>query len=89
VRISSHDLARAISAQMQSPVVSTSANLSDEPAVREPSQLRPSIRSGIDLLIDSGATPGGKVSTILSLLSRPANVIREGAIAREDLQPFL
>jgi len=89
VRISSHPLARSISAQMQSPVVSTSANLSGEPAMREPAQLLPSIRSGIDLLIDSGTTPGGKASTILSLLSHPAEVIREGAIAREDLEAFL
>ena len=42
----------------------------------------------IDLILDSGTSPGGLASTILSLVG-PPRIIREGPISAEAIQGVL
>lgn len=39
----------------------------------------------IDLLVDDGPRDGGQASTVISFVTDPPHVIREGVISREDL----
>jgi L-threonylcarbamoyladenylate synthase len=80
IRVSSNAVARQLAQAFGLPVVSTSANLSGEPAVIDPQLLHQSIRQEIAVLVEAGPSPGGLPSTIVSLLETPGKVLREGAI---------
>jgi L-threonylcarbamoyladenylate synthase len=66
-------------------VTATSANLSGEPATDDPSQVAAQLSSGLDLLLDSGMTPGGPASTIVDVTHRDMRLIRAGAVSWEDV----
>ena len=89
IRVSSHPVARALSLALGAPIVSTSANESGSPPVTLPALLPDSIRSGVDVVVDDGAVPGGLPSTIVSLLTTPAQILRMGAVPAEDLSSLL
>ena len=59
------------------PLVSTSANRSGEPPVREPSQLAHELQEKIDLALDAGSCEG-KPSTIVDFTRDEPCLIREG-----------
>jgi tRNA A37 threonylcarbamoyladenosine synthetase subunit TsaC/SUA5/YrdC len=42
--------------------------------------------SGLDLLLDSGTTPGGPASTIVDLTHGEMRLIREGALSWKDVK---
>ena len=65
------------------PLMTTSANLHGlEPAMNaeEASKL-----SGVMAVLDGGTAPGGTASTVLDLTGPEPHVLREGAIAAEDV----
>jgi tRNA A37 threonylcarbamoyladenosine synthetase subunit TsaC/SUA5/YrdC len=43
----------------------------------------------IELVVDSGDSPGTAPSTVLDLTSTPARLVREGAIPEEELGDYL
>lgn len=89
VRVSSHPPAMRLSLVFGGPIVSTSANLSGEPPVANPELLHASLREKVDVLIDGGVCRGGLPSTIVSLLARPASILREGAVASAEIMELL
>lgn len=74
------------------PLMQSSANLSGEPDARELEQVPQRLREGVDLIIDGGALQGTP-STVVDLreLEGEGNwyVLREGAVAREDVDRAL
>ncbi len=60
------------------PVTGTSANLSGEPALDDPSAVEEIFAGSIDLVVDGGPTPGGLSSTVLDATREPPVVLREG-----------
>jgi L-threonylcarbamoyladenylate synthase len=76
VRVPSHAVARAICAAFERPVTATSANISGQPATD----------GGLDLLLDSGTTPGGPASTIVDVTHAEMRLIRAGAVSWEDVK---
>jgi L-threonylcarbamoyladenylate synthase len=48
-----------------------------------------SLGDRVDLIIDGGATPGGKGSTLLDITADPPVCLREGAITRVNIQEAL
>lgn len=89
VRVSSHPVASQLSTLFGGPVVSTSANIGGEPPVASPPSLSDQVLEGVDVLVDGGACPGGLPSTVLSLLTRPATVLREGAVSSAEVLAVL
>jgi tRNA A37 threonylcarbamoyladenosine synthetase subunit TsaC/SUA5/YrdC len=43
----------------------------------------------VDLILDCGPTPGQGVSTILSVVSQPYAILRQGVLDRETLKEIL
>jgi L-threonylcarbamoyladenylate synthase len=89
VRVSSNSVARQIAEGFGAPIVATSANRSGDPPVQNPRLLPETLSDGLDLLIDSGASPGGEPSTIVSLTAQPGKILREGAIPAYEIVSLL
>lgn len=89
VRVPADAVARAICAATGRPITATSANLSGEPATPDPDQVERTLGDRIDLLIDTGTTPGGAPSTIVDVTGAEPMLVRAGAISWDDIQAWL
>jgi L-threonylcarbamoyladenylate synthase len=89
IRISSHPIAAGLAARLGGPVTATSANLSGAPECVAAAEVLASLGDRVDLIIDGGATPGGKGSTLLDITADPPVCLREGAITRVNIQEAL
>ncbi len=63
IRISSHPIAAGLAMLLGKPITATSANLSGAPECSTAAEVLDSLGVRVDLVIDGGATPGGKGST--------------------------
>ena len=81
VRVPAHRVAQCLAAGSGVPITSTSANRSGEPPVSTVDDLGPLARDPRVLVVDGGATPGGRPSTIVDARAVPPRLVREGAIA--------
>ena len=81
IRVPAHDLARALADGLGFCLTSTSANRSGEPPVTDPAALDDALVSGVDLVVDDGATPGGPASTIVEVTKDGLRLVRAGAVA--------
>jgi L-threonylcarbamoyladenylate synthase len=86
VRISSHPVAAALALAVGSPITGTSANISGRPGCVTAGEVHVSFGKGVDLILDGGKTAGGKGSTILDVTVNPPEIVREGMVAREQLE---
>jgi L-threonylcarbamoyladenylate synthase len=79
-------------AEMDSPVMQSSANLSGEPDARTLQEVPLSLREGADLVLDGGELPG-RSSTVIDLRHYASegswHLLREGALPREDVEAAL
>ena len=89
VRDSSHPLARLLVAGAQVPITATSANLSGSKSCSSAGEVEQQLGGVIDLILDGGRTEGLLPSTILDLTKTPPQIVREGIIGSERLQPFI
>jgi L-threonylcarbamoyladenylate synthase len=100
VRCSSHPLAAALARRLDAagvgPMTATSLNPSGAPSARTRAEARLLCSRGeqdaprAQLLEVAGAECGGdRESTVLDVATRPAVVLRWGAIPREELMPIL
>ncbi len=83
VRVPDHPIAQGLAAALGYPVTSTSANRSGQAAPASAIGVTASIGDTVDLLIDGGATAGGRPSTIVDTASGAPRLVRAGAIAWE------
>jgi len=84
VRVSSLPLATAL-ARAVGPLTSTSANRAGEGPMTRAVDVHEAFGDRIDLVLDGGGTPGGKPSTIVDVTGAELRLVREGAIAFDDI----
>ena len=89
VRVPAHAVARALCRACRTVVTATSANLSGQPALADPDAVAAALGARIDVLIDAGPCPGGAPSTIVDVSETPPRLVREGAIAWQEVQTCL
>lgn len=77
IRISAHPVTSALVRALGRPLLTTSAIDSDGEMCVDADDVAEAFPRGIDLLIDSGSTPGG-VSTVLGVFGEEIEVLREG-----------
>ena len=82
-------LARALARQLGSPLPSTSANLSGEPAPSDSAALHPDLLDGADLLLDAGALPPSPPSTLVQVTEASWRLLRAGVVPVADLTSLL
>ena len=86
VRVPAFAVTRALCEAFERPVTATSANISGEPATDDPQQVALQLANGLDVLLDSGTTPGGPPSTIVDVTHEDLRLIRAGAVAWDDVK---
>jgi L-threonylcarbamoyladenylate synthase len=86
VRVPAHAVTRALCAAFERPVTATSANISGQAATDNPDKVAETLTEGLDLLLDSGTTPGGPASTIVDLTHGDMRLIREGAVPWKNVK---
>lgn len=70
-------------------LTATSANLAGEPPARTAEEVARSFPNELDLIVDGGEYQGDKPSTVLDVSGERVRLIREGAVALDDLQKTL
>lgn len=77
IRLPALEPLRGLIGRLGFPLISTSANRSGRPPLNEPQALAREF-PGIDLLIDGGALPASRGSTVVDLTVSPPRVVRQG-----------
>jgi L-threonylcarbamoyladenylate synthase len=80
IRVSNARLATALAGSISCPLTSTSANLSGAAECIRIDEILDQLGNRVDAIVDGGATPGGKGSTIIDVTCEPIKILREGAI---------
>ena len=85
VRQSSHPFARQLLRAFGRPLTATSANISGRDAAVDAYEVKAQFGSNIDMVFDSGRTPGIVGSTIVGLEGGRLKCIREGILPFKDI----
>lgn len=87
IRWSSHPVAQRLVLEFQSPITTTSANLSGSPAALRPAELREYFEDQDGLVwLNGGELPPSQGSTVVKVEAESLKLLREGEIAFVDLQ---
>ena len=89
VRISTNEFVAELFNFIDVPLVSTSANISDQDNTVIISEIISIFSDKVDLIIDSGNLPVSKGSTVLDLTTSPPKVVRKGDISENELKELL
>lgn len=84
-RFPDHGLTRAIVRAGRVSFVATSANRSGAPPAADGEEAETIFGGEVDLIL-AGGQAGGAASTVLDLAASPARLLREGPVARKDLE---
>ncbi|MBI5622789.1 MAG: threonylcarbamoyl-AMP synthase [Elusimicrobia bacterium] len=79
VRVPSHPVTLRLLAESGVPWASTSANVSDAPALSDGKDVVSSFDGRVDFIVDAGKVAGTE-STVVDLSKDPARILREGAV---------
>lgn len=85
LRIPKHETALNIIEKAGGQVVGTSANVSGQPSPRTAEEVLNALGARIDLILDGGPSPLGKESTVAKILGPGVEVVREGAVSRDEI----
>jgi tRNA threonylcarbamoyl adenosine modification protein (Sua5/YciO/YrdC/YwlC family) len=85
MRIPDHKIALAIIHEAGVPVVCPSANLSGNNPPQTVEEALGDLDGRVDLAIDTGKTALGKESTVVDATQSPVEILREGAIPKEEI----
>tara|TARA_Y100001936_G_C16015697_1_gene636326 strand:- start:121 stop:729 length:609 start_codon:yes stop_codon:yes gene_type:complete len=89
VRMPDSEFIRSTVRKLGKPITGTSANLSGETPAMTSDQVELSMGSKVDFIYKNATTTGGLPSTVLDLSTRPARILRHGAIEKSELQSTL
>ena len=78
----------AVLSRVESPLASTSANISGRVPITDPSNEENSLLEEVDLVVDAGCIKE-RESTVLDLSSEVPRILRQGAISKDTLQAAL
>jgi len=80
-RIPGESTALFLAGGLRLPLTATSANPSSQPPAETPGQVMDYFGDGVDLIIDTGRSPGGRPSTIIDVTVDPPRILRAGSVS--------
>ncbi|NOX89651.1 MAG: threonylcarbamoyl-AMP synthase [Calditrichaeota bacterium] len=88
-RVAELPVCKQLVLSLGSPVTSTSANLTGNPNARNVQEVVAQFGDRLDLILDAGPVPDIRGSTIIDFTKKPYLVLREGAVALDELKKRL
>lgn len=85
VRLTGHPVAHALAAALGGPLTGTSANLAGAGGCACLTELDVAVRRSVDLILDGGKLTGGAGSTIVDVAGPTARILRQGAVAGDEI----
>lgn len=85
VRMPKNKIASELIEEASVPIALPSANISGEDPPKSAKEIIDKLSGSIDMILDGGDTDIGIESTVLDVTKEPFKVLREGAIAKEEL----
>lgn len=89
VRIPNHEMALEIIRAAGGILPTTSANISGEATPSSYQELSEAIKQKADIVIDGGVCPVGEASTILDFTKDSLQILRLGAITKEEIEAVI
>lgn len=85
IRKTTHPICLELIQKLGAPLVSTSANISGEPAVTDLRMLPESLIESCDVIIDAGMLPSSEPSTIVQMIDGKPVIMRKGCVSEEKI----
>lgn len=89
LRLPDDETVRALVRACGGALTATSANMSGQLPARSAKEVQNYFPAGVDLIVEGGEVTAIQPSTVLDLSGAGVRLIREGAIARDELAAFL
>ncbi|MHA2309351.1 MAG: L-threonylcarbamoyladenylate synthase [Candidatus Heimdallarchaeaceae archaeon] len=89
VRLPNNDVTLRLICEIDKPLATTSANISERPSITNADQILENFKDKIPLILDGGESKIGEESTIISLVTEPPSVIRLGSLSIEKLKRII
>lgn len=89
VRIPNHEIALNVIRAVGGILPTTSANISGEATPSTFKEVSEEIKKKTDIVIDGGACPIGEASTILDFTKQTIQILRIGAISKEQIESII
>jgi|GEM_PF-41486 len=89
VRLPASPFARQLIETLGHPLTAPSANISGAENICGAAQVRRSLGSALDLIVDGGPAPGGRASTVLDTTLSPPELLRAGPVTRQHIETIL
>lgn len=86
IRVPSHEIAQALLAATDFPIVAPSANRSGHVSPTTAQHVAKDLSGKIDLILDGGSSKGGIESTIVDFSGAKPRLLRSGGIARGEIE---
>jgi L-threonylcarbamoyladenylate synthase len=89
VRIPRHEVALELIGHSGGCLIGTSANISGQKSPVTVEEITQKLGSSVDMIIDAGATPLRKESTVIDLISKKPRLLRAGPVSAEAIASIL
>jgi L-threonylcarbamoyladenylate synthase len=85
LRIPKHEIALELIGLCDGRIIGTSANISGHPPANTANEVMMELGELVDAILDGGPSPAGSESTVAKVLGSGVEILREGAIPRNDI----
>ena len=85
LRLPSETLPRVLAREAGIPLLQTSANRSGAPAALNAAAVAAAVGKHVDLILDSGRSPGGRASSVVHCDDRRFRILRSGAVPESEI----
>ena len=86
LRIADHPVPRQLVALLGAPITATSANISGSAPLTSAVSVVEHLGANLDLVFDGGQLAPSRPSTVIDVTSRPAKILRDGAVSRAAIE---
>lgn len=86
LRIADHPVPRQLVSLLGAPITATSANVSGSAPLTSAVSVAEHLGAELDLVFDGGQLAPSKPSTVIDVTSRPAIILRDGAVPRAAIE---
>ena len=88
-RIPHHLTCKMLAELSNSPITSTSVNISTKNNLSSAKEIKALFNNQVDIILNAGSLKKSKGSTVIDLVTMPPTILREGDISKQEIERFL